>query len=119
MRVWPRRLLILLFILFWLAVMLFPTLAVVLARNGQLQLGDTDGRHWRLFLLQEADFEGLGLERARPVAPPLSAPSASCTQTTVSYWLWAGEGQGANYCRCIDADSGADLPDVPPACQTP
>ena len=41
------------FVLLWLAVMLFPTLAVVLARNGQIQLGDSDGRHWRLFLLQE------------------------------------------------------------------
>ena len=76
MKGWPRRVLMLVFVLLWLAVMLFPTLAVVLARNGQLQMGDSDGRHWRLFLLQEPDFEGLGLERTRSVAPPLSAPAA-------------------------------------------
>ena len=116
---WLRRGLIVLFVLFWLGVMLFPTLAVVLARNGQLQLGDSNGRHWRLFLLQEPDFEGLGLERARPVAPPLAAPSAACLRTTVSYWLWAGEGQGADYCQCVDPASGAAVPDVPPACQAP
>lgn len=115
---WPRRLLILVVLLAWLAALIFPTLAVVLARNGQIQLGDSDGRHWRLFLLQEADFEGLGLERARPVAPPLSAPDAACLQTAVSYWLWVGDGQNTAYCQCVDA-AGAGLPDTPPACQSP
>ena len=119
MKRWPRRLLMLTFVLLWLAVMLFPTLAVVLARNGQIQLGDSDGRHWRLFLLQEPDFEGLGLERARSTAPPLSAPAAVCLQTSVSYWLWAGEGQDALYCQCTDPTTGAAVPDTPPACQTP
>ena len=119
MKRWPRRVLMLVIVLVWLAVVLFPTLAVVLARNGQLQLGDSDGRHWRLFLLQEPEFEGLGLERARPVAPPLAAPSAACLATSVSYWLWAGEGQDALYCQCTDPASGATVPDIPPACQTP
>jgi hypothetical protein len=116
---WLRRGLILLFVLFWLAVMLVPTLAVVLARNGQLQLGDSDGRHWRLFLLQEPDFEGLGLERARSVAPPLAAPSAVCLATSVAYWLWAGEGQGALYCQCTDPTTGEVVAETPPACQAP
>ena len=119
MKGWPRRVLMLVFVLLWLAVMLFPTLAVVLARNGQLQMGDSDGRHWRLFLLQEPDFEGLGLERTRSVAPPLSAPAAVCLQTSVAYWLWAGEGQDARYCQCTDPANGATIADVPPACQTP
>jgi hypothetical protein len=116
---WPRRLLLLLIILVWLGIMLFPTLAVVLARNGQIQLGNSDGRHWRLFLLQEPDFEGLGLERARPVAPPLSAPGAACLQTSVGYWLWAGEapGQDVAFCQCTDPATGASVPDLPPACQ--
>ena len=119
MKGWPRRVLMLVFVLLWLAVMLFPTLAVVLARNGQLQMGDSDGRHWRLFLLQEPDFEGLGLERTRLVAPPLSAPAAVCLQTSVAYWLWAGEGHDARYCQCTDPATGATIADVPPACQTP
>lgn len=118
MNAWPRRLLMIVILLVWLAVMLFPTLAVVLARNGQIQLGDSDSRHWRLFLLQEPDFEGLGLESAQPVDPPLSAPAAACLKTTVSYWLWAGEGQNVSYCRCADPATGDDLGDVPPACQS-
>ena len=116
---WPRRVLMLVIVLVWLAVVLLPTLAVVLAPHAQLPLGDSDGRHWRLFLLQEPEFEGLGLERARPVAPPLAAPSAACLATSVSYWLWAGEGQDALYCQCTDPASGATVPDIPPACQTP
>ena len=119
MKRWPRRVLILLFVLAWLGVLLLPTLAVVLARNGQIQLGDSDGRHWRLFLLQEPDFEGLGLERARSVAPPLAAPSALCLATSISNWLWVGEGEGALYCQCTDPTTGETVPDTPPACQTP
>lgn len=107
----------LLIIVLWLAIMMLPMLAFVLARNGQVQLGDSDGRHWRLFLLQEAEAEGLGLERGRPVAPPLDAPGASCLQTSVSYWMWTGEGQDVIYCQCADAATGNRLPQVPPACQ--
>ena len=96
-----------------------PRVAVVRAGSGQSHRGNGEGRHWRLFLLQEPDFEGLGLERARPVAPPLAAPSAACMATSVSYWLWAGEGQDALYCQCTDPATGAAVPDTPPACQTP
>lgn len=106
-------------LLAWLALMALPTLAFVLARNGQVQLGDSDGRHWRLFLLQEAGSEGLGLETARPVAPPLEAPGAACLRTEVAYWLWAGEGQDVAYCQCADAATGESLPAVPPACAAP
>lgn len=120
MNVWLRRLLILLFVLFWLAVILTPTLAFVLARNGQVQLGRTEGRHWRLFLLQDVDTEGLGLERGRPVAPPLEAPpSVSCLRTTVNYWMWSGVGYAADYCQCTDSSTSDATDFVPPACQAP
>jgi len=115
---WPRRLLLLLIAVAWLAILTLPTLAFFLARNGQLQLGDSDGRHWRLFLLQEARTEGLGLERGRPVAPPLDAPDAFCLKTSVNYWMWAGQAQDVAYCQCAAA-TGASLPLTPPACQGP
>jgi len=123
MNIWLRRLLMLLFVLFWLALIMTPTLAFVLARNGQVQLGRPEGRHWRLFLMQEADIEGVGLERGRPVAPPTDAPeSVSCLKTTVSYWLWTAgasdDGQGASYCQCTDESTGALADVLPPACMT-
>ena len=112
---WPRRLLMIAIVAVWLFIMLLPTMAFRLSRNGQMQLGASDGRHWRLFLLQDADAEGLGLERARPVGPPVEAPSASCLRTTVTYWMWVGEGLDTAYCTCVDPD-GNSIPQIPPAC---
>lgn len=119
MNVWLRRLLMLLFVLFWLVVILAPTLAFVLARNGQVQIGESDGRHWRLFLIQEAEAEGIGLERGRVVPPPLEAPpGVDCLRTTVDYWMWTGEGAPVTYCQCADP-TGEIIDVVPPACPTP
>lgn len=120
MNVWVRRFLILLFMLFWLVVILTPTLAFILARNGQVQLGRSDGRHVRLFLVQGDDLEGLGLERGRPVPPPGDVPeSVSCLQTSISYWMWSGEGQPVTYCQCVDTSTGQVTDITPPACLTP
>jgi hypothetical protein len=124
MSVWLRRLLLLLIVLVWLAIMLTPALAFILARNDQIQIGRSDGRHWRVFLLHDAAAEGLGLERSRPVAPPANAPpGASCLRTTIDYWLWVGAASsqdfGTTYCQCTDATTGEMLSITPPACQTP
>ena len=120
MKVWLRRLLLLLFVLFWLALILMPTAAFILARNGQIQIGRSEGRHWRLFLVQEADMEGLGLERGRPVAPPGDAPATEgCLQTRIAYWMWAGDGPPAMYCQCQDQSTGEPLAMTPPACLLP
>lgn len=119
MNPWVRRMLMAVVVLFWLALMALPLLAFTLARSGQVQLGESQGRHWRLFLLQEPETEGLGLERGRPVAPPLDAPAASCLQTTVTYWLWVGEGQDATYCYCVIETTGESVSGVPPACISP
>lgn len=120
MKRWTRRLLILTFILIWLLVMVLPTVAFVLAMNGQLRLGGDDQRYWRLFMVQEAEAEGIGLERARPVdALPDAPPNTQCSKVSVSYWLWAGEGQSAEYCQCSDGATGQSVDVVPPACLLP
>jgi hypothetical protein len=117
---WLRRGLLLLIILVWLVIMISPALAFVLARNGQLQIGPTDGRHWRLFLLSDAEAEGLGLERSRPVASPLEAPpSVRCTQTSVDYWMWTGIGFNTEYCQCADTATGNMTDYTAPACRLP
>lgn len=120
MKVWLRRLLILLFVLFWLALLLTPTLAVMLARNGQLRIGLGEERYWRFFLVQQAEAEGVGMERSRPVDPPAgAADTIHCSQQTVDYWMWTGEGQSVEYCQCLDGESGQSVDIVPPACQSP
>lgn len=121
MNVWLRRLIYLVIILVWLAIMMLPATAFILARNGQIQVGEPDGPHTRLFLLQDADAEGLGLERARTVRPPASGPdTVTCLRTTVSYWMWAGEaGQNTSYCQCIDQATGGLAGLESPSCMVP
>jgi hypothetical protein len=122
MNTWVKRILIGLLFGVWLLVMLTPTLAVVLARSGQLEIGSAGGPHTRLFLLQEADNEGLGLERAREVSPPVGLEgSASCLRTTVTYWMWTPgvENQPAEYCQCFDNATGRTIPEMSPACLMP
>jgi hypothetical protein len=119
---WIKRPLVVLFLILWLLVMLTPTLAVVLARNEQLQWGSPSGPHTRLFLLKEAKNEGLGLERAREVLPPAgAADTVYCLQTTVRYWMWTPgvENQPVEYCQCIDAATGGTIQELPPSCQVP
>lgn len=122
MNVWLKRILIGLLLIVWLLLLLSPTLAVVLARSGQIQLGSPDGPHTRLFLLQEADNEGLGLERARLVPPPPDVPdSVMCLRTTVRYWMWTpgAENLPADYCQCIDTTTGGAIAEQSPACPVP
>lgn len=119
MKIWLRRFLITLVVLFWLAIILTPTLAFVLSRNGQIQVGRAEGRHWRLFLLQEGYSEGLGLERGQPLPPPMGAPDGiGCLRTSVSYWMWAGEASSAGYCQCFDSETGSLTDLIPTACMT-
>ncbi len=106
-------------------VMVLPSVAFVLAMNGQLRLGSGDQRYWRLFMVQEAEAEGVGLERARPVDTPPDAPlNTECSKVSVSYWLWAsqsgtGEDQGVEYCQCADGVTGQSVAVTPPACLLP
>lgn len=119
MKIWLRRLFLVIVVLFWLAIILTPTLAFFLARNGQIQVGAGTGRHWRLFLIQEERSEGLGLERGQPLAAPPDAPDGiSCLRTSVSYWMWAGAGNDSSYCQCLDSTSGNLTDLIPIACMT-
>ena len=95
MKRWLRRLVYALIVLIWLAVMLFPIAAFQLARRGEIRLGQESGRQVRLFLLQASDAEGVGLELSRP-----QSDNPACAITTVSYFMWVGEGQNARYCLC-------------------
>lgn len=119
---WAKRLAIFMLLLVWLFIMITPTLAVVLARNGQIQLGSAEGPHTRIFMLQEAKKEGMAIERAREVRPPDGAEeTAACLRTTVRYWMWTGstEDQNTAYCSCTDSATGAVIDMVPSACTVP
>jgi hypothetical protein len=87
--------------LLWLLFMCFPTVAVVLAVQEQIQIGEAPGRHWRIFLISEEDARGIGVERTGPREEP-----AGCAQTNVSFLLWAGESEATSYCQCYNEQGG-------------
>ena len=86
-------------ILAWLFVMSLPVLAFLIATRGQIQLGADAQSNVRLFLVQEENVQGLGVEWSRR-----DSDSRDCARTTVKYLLWQGGGSGQNveYCRCFD-----------------
>ncbi len=98
---WLRRVVYLFVIVVWLAVMGLPILAFSLAGKGELHFGEDV----RLFLVQEEDAEGVGIEWKRPLPPP-----SSCFRTTVTYIMWQGRTDNTAYCQCYDLQTGSPLP---------
>lgn len=102
---WVRRFIYLLIAVAWLGVMSLPALAVILAVQGQIQLGDDARHHLRLFALQEPEVRGIGIEWTRPLRR-----QPNCSRTTVSYLLWQGEGENVAFCQCYDPLTDDPLP---------
>lgn len=113
MSVWLRRLGYFLLFLAWLVVMVFPFVAALLAIQGQIEIGnELSGRHLRLFLVQEPDREGVGMEWTQPSA------AERCRQGHIIYLMWEGAGDNASYCRCMN-DSGSVTSSEPGRCPRP
>jgi hypothetical protein len=108
---WIRRLAYLLVILLWLFLLSIPFFMFSLAARQQLQVGSAESSHVRVFLIQERDVEGIGLEIARA-----AAGEPGCTQTSVRYFMWNGEPENVNFCSCVDLETGKALPASPGAC---
>lgn len=110
MSVWLRRIVYFLVFLLWLVVMAFPIVAAVLATQGQLQVGEQgSARYIRLFLVQESDNEGVGVEWTRPSA------AQDCREGRIIYLMWEGTGENARYCTCIDG-AGSVISSQPGRC---
>jgi hypothetical protein len=106
-----RRLLYLALVILWLLIMALPFVAFTLAARGQILLGDQAEAHTRLFLLNDEDKQGVGLEWVRS-----AGDESHCWSGRVLYFLWQGEGQNATFCQCLDPQSGAALPTFPTSC---
>lgn len=101
---WARRTLYLLAVAIWLMIMSIPLLSFTLAMRNQVQMGSSTGTHMRLFLIQERESEGIGLETARKVS---QAPT--CLETNVRYFMWLGTPENVQFCHCVDSTSGETL----------
>ena len=98
-----RPLAYLTFILAWLIVMSLPVVAFLLATRGEIQLGSNARSGVRVFLVQESEAQGIGVEWSRR-----HGDAVECARTTLRYFFWEGgePGQGVEYCRCYDTGSG-------------
>ena len=96
---WLRRVGYGTLLIIWLVVMAFPTLAFLLAIRGQVQVGDDGRSHLRLFMINEDDGAGIGVEWSRQAGD-------NCRLTSVNYLLWEGENQPVRYCQCTDLLNG-------------
>jgi hypothetical protein len=111
MNPWLRRIVYLLVILVWLILMSLPLFSFVLAARNQIQMGSTEGNHIRIFLVQEKDAEGLGLE-----IKSLDSTNPGCAETSVRYFMWAGKPENVTFCQCVDPATGDALSAIQGAC---
>jgi hypothetical protein len=91
-------------IVIWLPLILLPLLLMLLALNGELvvwhgnDMPDREAHPWfKATLIMEIDTRGLNITRSSLVS---GADGLTCVQTDVSFVLWQGEGEPANYCDC-------------------
>lgn len=100
MKKWLRRLIYFTVAVVWLLVMSMPVLAVVLAMQREITIGQGPRQQLRLFLIQERDSEGVSVHWTRP-----ADSGERCAQSNVYYLMWKGHGANTVYCQCYD-DSG-------------
>ena len=98
-----KRVGISLLLVLWLILMIVPFVSIVLAARGEIVVGGESEGGFRLFLLQEKEHQGLGLELRRSVES-----QQDCLKSSVFYLLWRGSSADINvsYCQCIDPESG-------------
>ncbi|MCP4360341.1 MAG: hypothetical protein GY796_20225 [Chloroflexi bacterium] len=114
MKRWLRRFAYLLFVIFWLMIICFPTFAFTLAMREQIQLGGNSGSHVRFFLVRGEDSDGIGLELARPMLS-----ESNCTKISITYLFWEGRtaDQNTSFCQCFDPQTRAPLPVKADSCR--
>ena len=114
MNTWPRFIGRFLFVLIWLFFISLPIFAFVLAARPQIRIGGDERSYLRIFLLQEKDAEGVGVELTRPFST-----NPSCSQTYVRFFMWTGTPKNVTFCQCFDLQTNDNLPAAPGVCSPP
>ena len=98
-----RRLGFLAATLLWLTIICLPALALVVAIRGELNLGNIEKSHIRVFMVHSDEENGLGFEWSRKVKN-----KADCQETSVRYLLWDSDSKDVNidYCHCYKDING-------------
>jgi len=87
--------------------MSFPIIAFVLATRGELGVGEASESGFRVFLLNDNNLQGIGIERRRRINP-----EDNCFQSTLNFLLWEGENDNLDitFCQCFEDDTGFAAP---------
>jgi len=86
---------------------LVPLFGCRLVTQRVLQFGNEDGRFLNIFMLDEPDQEGIGVQWTRSFDD-----EAVCTRTKVRYHMFVGEGENFDYCECLNEPVSRPLPDM-------
>ena len=102
-RKWFRRGGCLVIFIIWLGLMLLPCFFITLLVEKEIIISRSDvpEHEYRFFLLEQPDEQGIGISRARIISGG-EDEDAVCVVTSVSYYLWEGEGDNSTYCNCYE-----------------
>lgn len=92
---------------FILLIGLLPLFACRLITQGALQFGNEQGRFLNIFMLQDPDQEGIGVQWTRAFDD-----EAQCTRTSVRYYMFVGEGENLDFCECTQEPPSRPLPEM-------
>lgn len=92
-------------IVFLIIIGIIPIFACRLVTTGVLQFGNEESNFLNLFMLQEPDQEGVGVQWTRSFDD-----EAVCTSTQVRYFMFSGEGENLDYCACTNQPVSRPLP---------
>ena len=93
-------------IIFLIVIGTLPIFACRLVTTGVLQFGNEQGNFLNIFMLQEPEQEGIGVQWSRSFDD-----EAICTSTSVRYFMFEGEGENLDYCSCTNDPVSRPLPD--------
>lgn len=108
-----KKLGIVILVTVWFILIMMPTFAIFLASRQQIDV-DIGNTKLRIFLLQQANAEGLGIESTHP-----SKVNANCQQTSVRYLMWVGESENVIFCHCQDPQTNSSIPAFNGSCLPP
>jgi hypothetical protein len=113
MKRWFLRLALVTFALIWLFFACFPPLALILAVNDEIMIGQEHRSHFRLFMVSSDEHRGVGIEWSRRISE-----RSDCYRSNVNFLLWEGDvgGQNVKFCHCLDQVNG--LPEPLPMCDS-
>lgn len=99
-------------LMIWLPLILLPIIMFNLATSGEIVLWhgagmpEPESHPWlKATLIMDIDTRGLNITRSSIVST--ASDGLTCVQTDVSFWLWAGKGDPAQYCDCYAQNNAA------------